>query len=476
MSVPGNDVYNFVPNTVVSRVGKLGYDFKNRYIINFTGTISGSNRFTGEKTNGFFPAASAAYNIAEEPFFKNNVSFISQFKPRVSWGIVGNDALAPDRQYAYQQSYSVQNSNSYRFPGNGTIYSFGESNGTLSANTGYVEDALANENVTWDKERQFDVGLDFGLFQNKLTGLVDYFHYRRYDQLISLNLISAIQGVALPPQNIGETTRKGYDFELNFRSTIGKDFSYNFRSTFSNVVSDVVFAGQPVPQYSWQSGIGKPINANALFQFEGYFKDWEDVNNSPKSNFIQRPGDTKYKDVNGDGVIDNKDMVVADFSNTPQNTFGFQLGFGYKGFTFSALFQGATGFYIRGVEEAIRPFSANLQEIHQHAWTPELSDRAQFPLLSTARSISDPGNNSTFWSIPGDYLRLRTAEISYGIPASITQKFRLQGIRIFASGNNLVTWSNAFNLYAIDPEASPGNDRQAYPPSRMYNFGLNVNF
>ncbi|MFC4212343.1 SusC/RagA family TonB-linked outer membrane protein [Pedobacter lithocola] len=467
--------YNFVPASVISRVAKIGYDYKNKYIVNVTGTLSGSNRFTGKKKNGFFPAASAAYNIAEEDFFKKRISFVNLLKFRASWGIVGNDQLAPGRQYAYQQSYATSTTNSYRTSNNGTIYSFGESNGTLSANTGYAEGALANTDVTWDKERQFDIGLDFAFFNNKLTGLVDYFKYRRYDQLIAINLISDIQGVLLPPQNIGESTRQGLEFELNYRSTIGNEFAYNFRGTFSNVKNAVVFNGFADPQYPWQSAVGKPIGAEGLYQYLGFFKDMNDVNNSPTSTFIQRPGDLKYADLNGDNVIDDKDRVVADYSNTPQNTFGFQFGFNYKGVGLSILFQGATKFYLRGTEEAIRPFSANLQAVHQQAWTPALGDNAKFPVLTTLRSISDPGINSTYWAIPGDYLRLRTAELSYDIPTSIVKKLGLQGIRFFASGNNLITWSKAFNLYAIDPEATPGNDRQAYPPSRIYNIGLNVN-
>ncbi|MBD1395357.1 SusC/RagA family TonB-linked outer membrane protein [Mucilaginibacter glaciei] len=469
--------YNFIPNNTIGTTGRLGYDYKSKYIVQFSGAYNGSSRFTGDKRFGLFPAASVAYNVAEEPFFKNNIKFINQFKLRGSYGLVGSDQINNNTQsYTYLQSYISTNGNVSGQPGQGVGASFGETNGALPVNTGIQEGTLPNIAVTWDKEKQLDIGVDFTLFNSKLSGSVDYFKYNRYDQLISRGTVSAIFGQTLPPVNLGRTSRNGLEFELNFHDVIGKNFNYNFRATYSKVRSKVVFFDEASVQYPWQAYTGHSLNTEARYQFIGFYKDAADVAASPKPTVLTRPGDLKYADLNNDNIIDQRDQAVSDVNNVPVNNYGFQVGFGYKSFSISALFQGATDFNIRGYEESIRAFSSNLTAVHQQSWTPELGDNAKYPLLSSLRSISDPTFASTFWSISGNYLRLRTAEVSYTLPGRFLKKIGLQGARVYLSGNNLVTWSNAFKLYALDPEATNNTDRQTYPPQRIYNIGLSVSF
>ncbi|MFD1257836.1 SusC/RagA family TonB-linked outer membrane protein [Mucilaginibacter terrae] len=474
--------YNFIPENTIGTTFRGGYDYKSKYIVQFSGAYNGTNRFTGDKTFGLFPAASLAYNIAEESFFKNNIKLVNQLKFRASYGLVGSDRFGGGQLYLYNQTYAPNNGIYSGQPGQALGASFGEThNASLPYLTGLQEGQLSNKDITWDKEKQLDLGVDFSLFNSKLTGSVDYFKYNRYDQFISRQRVPAILGQLLPPLNIGKTSRRGLEFELNFRDAIGKDFSYNLRGTFSKVKSRVDFIDEVAFEYPWQALTGKPINPDLVnnerqFQFIGFYKDAADVANSPKSAFLTRPGDTKYADLNGDNLIDDKDKVAPELNNVPVNTFGFQLGFNYKSISVSTLFQGATEFNLRGYEESIRAFSSNLSAVHQQSWTPELGDNAKYPLLSSLRSISDPGNASTFWSIRGDYLRLRTAEISYNLPNRLTKKVGLQGARIYFSGNNLVTWSKAFKLYSLDPEATNNTDRQTYPPQRIYNIGLSVSF
>lgn len=474
--------YNYIPSNTIGSSGNITYDYKQKYIVTFTGAYNGSNRFTGNKIYGLFPSGSVAYNIAEEPFFKNNIKFIDQLKLRGSYGIVGSDLIGTTQSYSYLQTY-FNSAGAYTAATGGqpTGAAFGVTNGsTLPANNGIQEGSLPNANVTWEKSKQIDIGVDFALFGSKVTGLVDVFNYNRYDQLIPRQTVVALIGQTLPPLNIGKTNAKGFEVELNYHNTIGKDFTYNFRGTYSNVKNKVTFKDEVVQPYPWKYGTGHPIGAESRYHFIGFYTaaDIADPKVAkPGTGSAARPGDLKYQDLNGDGVIDSKDQAVSDITNLPQNNFGFQTGLGFKGFSVSALFQGATRFNIRGSEESIRAFSANFQPVHQQAWTPELGDNAKYPLLSNARGIDDPAlYNSDFWSVSGNYLRLRTAELAYNLPAKLIKRIGLGAVRVYLSGNNLVTWSKAFKLYALDPESTNGTDRQNYPPQKIYNLGFSVTF
>jgi TonB-linked SusC/RagA family outer membrane protein len=471
--------YNEIPSNTLGTTARIDYNYKQKYLLTLTGAYNGSDQFVSNQRFGLFPVVSAAYNIAEEPFFKKAVKFIDQLKIRGSFGLVGSDQLANTQSYAYQQSYNTTNGlyTNFTTASSPAGASFGTTNGTLPANNGIQEGTLPNANVTWDKSKQLDLGVDLGMFNNKLSMSADVFDYNRYDQLIVRGTISAIFGQTLPPLNLGKSNTRGFELEANYNDKIGNDFTYNFRGTFSYVKSKVTFSDEATVQYPWQQYTGHPIGAQARYHFLGFYTQ-DDISNpnvaKPTSSVF--PGDLKYQDLNFDNVIDSKDQAVADRTNIPVNNFGMQAGFGYKGFRVNVLFQGATGFNISGSEEAIRAFSANLQPIHQQAWTPALGADAKYPYLTQGRPISDPSFGSDFWSIPGDYLRLRTAEISYSLSSKTVQKLHLQGVRIYVNGNNLYTWSKAYSLYALDPEAQYGTPEQVYPPQRLYNLGLSVTF
>ncbi|HYO23303.1 MAG TPA: hypothetical protein VER36_12925, partial [Flavisolibacter sp.] len=184
----------------------------------------------------------------------------------------------------------------------------------------------------------------------------------------------------------------------------------------------------------------------------------------------------KYEDINGDGVINEFDQGFFGSPNLPRVNYGMQLQLGYGRLRFSVAFQGTGNFSIRGTEESIRAFSANLTNVHATSWTPELGDRAKYPVLTFARGISDPSVNSTFWSRSGKYLRLRTADISYSLPQTLLSRIGVDDVRLYMNGNNLFTWTNFWDLYTLDPEATPGTDRIIYPPQKVYNIGLNITF
>jgi TonB-linked SusC/RagA family outer membrane protein len=463
----GDITYNFVPSNFRGFTGRAGYDFKQKYLFEFNSAYNGSDRFVKGRRFGFFPAVSAGWNISAEPFFKDNIKAVDLLKIRGSYGLVGNDKLDDSFKYYYQQTYSRTN-------GTGGGTSFGYSDNSTG---GIQEGTLSNNMVTWEKEKKLDLGIDFSLFKGNLTGTLDYFDNNRYDILTTRGTVSAVFGQGLPPVNLGRVNNRGYEVELNYRGNFTKDVSFSVRGTYSFAKNKILFRDEPTPQYSYQAYTGKSIGQIRVYEWIGFYKDKDDIAKSPKTSTPARPGDLKYKDVNGDGKIDEFDMVVTGFPNLPNTNAGLQLGFNWKGLGLNVLFQGAKNFNVRATAEAIVAFGSNLQEIHLKSWTPELGDNAQYPVLSQNGGVSNPsGYPSTFWFITGDYIRVKTAELSYSLPAKVVKKMRLQDIRVYTNGNNLFTWSRLDKRYEFDPEIQSNKDRSNYPPQRMYNFGLSATF
>ena len=471
-----DDVYRFIPNNFQGYSARLGYEFGQKYLFQFNAAYNGSDRFVGANRFGLFPAVSAGWNISEENFFKNRIKAVDLLKIRGSYGIVGNDALGTGFTYYYQQNYSAGNIAAVGGPAQAA--DFGYSSNPI---TGIVEGALANNNVTWEKEKKLDLGLEFGLFNSALSGSVGYFDNNRYDILTTRGTVSTIFGQALPPVNLGKVNNRGYELELGYQNRIGANFSYNIKGNYSFAKNKVVFQDEPTNLYAYQNFTGNSIGQPRLYQWIGYYKDQADIDNSPKPSSRPQPGDLKYADLNGDGLINGFDQSVSGYPNLPNTTFGVNLGARYKNFSFSVLFQGARNFNVAGTAEAIRQFSSNLTAVHQGAWTPEIGDAATFPRLSLLGGISDPlSNNSTFYNISGNFVRLKNAQFSYDLPVGLTKKIGIPQIRVYANGTNLLTFTGLNKLYQLDPEiqsiTGPQRDRVSYPPQRLINFGLSATF
>ncbi len=458
-----NSVYNFIPNNFRGFTGRLGYNYKEKYLLEVNAAYNGSDRFSKDNRFGLFPAASVGWNLAKEDFVKNNFKSLSNLKLRASYGMVGNDKIGSSFSYYYLPSWS-----------NAGSINFGTSSNTFN---GIREGALGNDQVSWEKEKKLDVGVDFGFFNNKLSGTVDYFKNQRYDILTTRGTVSAVFGQTLPPVNLGIVDNEGYEIELNYNGTIGKEFKYRLKGTYSVAKNKIVFADEPAFGNKYQAFTGNSIGMQRVYRFIGYYKDSADIANSPVPSIRPYPGDLKYADLNADGKIDGFDQEVTGYSNVPNTTYGFQIGFNYKGFSVSTFFQGAMNFNVRAVAEAIRPFASNLTDIHRYAWTPELGDNARFPRLSIGSGASDAVQfPSTFYFISGNYIRLKTAEIGYTLPKSWIKRLRLSNVKIYANGYNLFTWTKLDKLYDFDPEISTNSDRTIYPPQRTINFGTSISF
>lgn len=475
----GNAVYNFIPSNFKSYVGRVGYDYRQKYLVEFNGAYNGSDRFSAANRFGFFPAVSAGWNVSEEAFFKNNVKFINRLKLRGSYGLVGNDNLG-SFTYFYQQTYGT---------GGNQVF-FGNPN--ANTGSGIYEGTLGNLNVSWEKERKMDLGLELSLFNNKLSTTVEYFKNNRYDILTDrsgrsdsrFGSVSLVFGQTLPPVNLGKVDNQGVEVEMNYAGTAGKAFSYSVRGTYSRSKNKIVFADEPSYRYDYQAYTGHPINTQRVYTFIGFYQNADDIAKSAKpAGLTVRPGDLKYADLNGDNIIDGFDAKVQGDPNIPNTVAGLNLSLRYKGFNIGIFFQGSFNFNVRAQAEAIQPFAGNFREVHKQAWTPDIGNAAKFPLISFIPGISDSrAYPSTFWLLPGDFVRIKTAEIGYALPQKWVSRLRMKDIRLYSNGFNLATWTKLSKLYQIDPEigqgstGSSGTDRVAYPPQRIFNFGLSATF
>ncbi|WP_341835820.1 TonB-dependent receptor [Chitinophaga pollutisoli] len=442
---------------------RLGYDFRKKYLIEFNGAYNGTDRFKSSNRYGFFPAVSGGWNIAEEPFFKNNVNFMDLLKIRGSIGMTGTDDINNTYQYLYEHVYN-----------NGLGYNFGESPRSFA---GIYEGVLGNENVSWEKELQWNVGTDMNFFKNKLSFTAEVFKRKRTDILLPRQSLSSIIGIGLPPSNLAQVSNRGFELNLNYNNKIGQ-FSYRINANTSVAKNRIDFMDEGVPPYPWLRQTGGQTNRELGYVTEGFYYDQADVDRSPLPVGPKPlPGDLKYKDLNNDGKIDPYDMAYNRYSNTPTTQYAMTLGGDWKGLSFSVTFQSATNFVLSQFAEAVTPFFGNLRQVHLDAWTPANRDNAKFPRISTMDNISNAlSNPSDFWTVKGDYIKLRNAEVGYTVPRRITNSLRLQQVRIYANGSNLITWMLGPNLYDLDPEVSSRTEGGVYPTQRVYNVGLNVNF
>lgn len=457
----GDRKTNWIPQNFQGFTFRTGYDYKQKFLIDLTAAYNGSDRFQSAERYGLFPAASVGYNLAKENFVQNNFKFVDLFKLRASYGIVGSDKVAGDR-YLYQQVYE-----------NGSPYSFGETN--TGANSIY-EGNLGNPNVTWEKSKTLDIGLDMNLFKNKVTLVADYFNTVRYDQLITSQSLPLNLGVGISPTNIAEVRTRGLEFELGYNNNIG-EFNYNIKGVLTYFKSKILFMDEPSPAFPWLSRTGYQIDQPFGYLFDGFYTA-ENIATSPKPNtgYEIVSGDLRYKDLNQDGVIDQYDMTAIGRPNTPNTSFGLTLGGSFKGFSFNVLFQGTTDYSFSVKGNGIEPFQSQFQPVHQQRWTPATANSAKFPRLSTnPTTVNSPATYmSDFWLIDATYIRLKTVELGYQMPDKWLP-FKLNNARIYLSGYNLLTWTN-YSLYQQDPEVTSNTAGDAYQNQRVINLGLQIGF
>ncbi len=450
-----------VPQKLRGSTMKLGYDYRQKYLADFNAGYNGSDRFGSGHRYGFFPAGSVGWNLAREDFFKNTFPVFQLFKIRASYGLVGSDAVI-DNRYLYQQVY-----------GRGNYYFFGTNSNTTQ---GIYEGSLGNPFVTWEKSRKKDIGLDINMLDDKISMSFDYFDEFRYDQLFYPGSISNIIGVGLARQNLASVRNHGYEGSLRFQSSVGQ-VAYDITGVFSYAKNKIVYEDEPSQAYPWLSRTGHPIGQPFGYTWIGFYESQDDIDKSAKPNIDAsniKPGDLKYKDLNSDGIIDERDQGPIGKPNIPNVSAGITLGVHYKGLDLSVLFQGAFNYSLSVNGIGIQPFQSQWQPVHELRWTPENAANAKFPRLSSNASyVSSPtAYPSSFWLLNARYVRMKTVEFGYQV-SKRWLPLKISNARFYFSGYNLLTWTN-FKLYQQDPEVASNGVGDAYLNQRVLNIGLQV--
>ncbi|MFT3705075.1 MAG: TonB-dependent receptor [Agriterribacter sp.] len=452
--------------------GRVGYNFNEKYMAEFLWRYDGSYNFPADKRFGFFPGVTAGWRISEENFFKNNVQFINSLKLRGSWGQMGNDAVWVNGslvEYNYLPTYSI---NTQGYVINNQVA------------TAYTESGSVNPNITWEVANNYDIGLDATLWNNKISLELDYFQNRRSHILWFRNAsVPQSTGMTLPPENIGKVANKGYEFKIGYNDQIG-DVRFNISVNGGFAKNKILFWDETMgtrPTYQYSTGHPMPDNptdpdANLLYQYDGVFKDQKEVDDnqldySPIGGTKDKiaPGSMKFKDINGDGKIDDKDRLRADKTLTPTFQGGLTLGVQYKNFDLSILFQNASGAQLFLMTES-GTIGNYLQYTYDHRWT--LDNPSSVDPRTVDRNNQYFSNRNTYYMMNTNYVRLKNVEIGYNLPASIGKKAGISNLRLYINGLNLLTWAHQD---IFDPE-SVNSSLQYYPQSRIINTGVTVTF
>lgn len=467
----GGDLKNGMARRNQGLAGRFNYNWSYRYFIDFNFGYTGSENFHKDYRWGFFPAISGAWNIADEPFVKKHIGkWLNMFKIRYSYGKAGNDDLGNER---FPYLYDIATDSS--------VYNFGEYGTEYGRWDGMRYSSIASPTVSWEIATKQDLGVDFSLFNDKLSGAIDYFHERREDIYMSRNYLPWTVGVESNPKaNVGKVMAQGFDGNFTFRQKVGK-VNLTMRGNITYSKNKILERDEENTIFNYKLQEGHRINQAVGYIDLGLFKDYDDIRNSPKQNFggDVMPGDIKYKDVNGDGVIDENDKVAIGATTRPNLTYGFGISAKWKGLDVNVHFQGVgkSTYFING--STVFMFKSSdgwgnvLTEMaNSNRWILGVNEdpNADYPRLSYGGNANNE-QQSTYWLRNGSYLRLKTLDIGYTLPTALVNKAYLNKVRIFFVGTNLLTFSK-FKLW--DPELGC-SDGKRYPLSRTFSLGVSVN-
>lgn len=435
---------------IQSLFGRVNYDFEGRYLFEASFRYDGTSRLAKEKRWGVFPAVSAGWRISEESFLRD-LTWLNNLKLRASWGKLGNQNIG---NYPYQDTLSAVK---YNF--GGTVYQ------------GFTQTALTNTEIMWETTTSTNVGLDFGLFNNRLYGTAEFYKKRTKDILRTLQVPSHV-GVTAPTVNDGIMDNWGWEFSLGYRDRIG-DFNYGISANLETYKNELVkFGSRQINSNGTLRQEGLPWDTYFMYVFDGIYQNEEELKEVKPLSNLAKPGDMKYKDINGDGKITPDDRVIVDGA-FPKFNYGFTINLEWKGIDVSAFFQGVQGKKTYVKEWGIAPFRQGSMPATywRDAWDGE----------GTSNTIPHIFNDnyapntaiSTWYLQDASYLRMKNFQIGYTLPEAWMKKICFQNIRVYFSGDNLITWTKMFQ--GIDPERTSKNSRAViYPQSKVVSFGVKV--
>lgn len=485
-----------LPSRNIAFAGRFTYSYNSKYFAEANFGINGSERFDPQHRWGFFPSAGIGWQISNENFWAGIKNAIPKFKARATYGLTGNDVIVSQQdRFFFTSNIIFKDGESGDYVGN-----FGNNPNDLYNLLAIRIGRYANKNITWEMSYKTNIAIELGLFNNDLNIIAEFYKERR-ENIVQLrpDIPSTVGLTTGVRTNFGEAEGQGIDISLDFNRAVGSKIWYIIRGNFTYGTAKITKYDEL--DYSsispWRSMIGQKVGQLRGYVAERLFIDEEEVNNSPIQNVHNKgggyqAGDIKYRDINGDGIINEYDMVPMGYPANPEIQYGFGGSFGYKNFDFSLFFQGSSRFSFFLSPAAMAPFvetyngkdgpkgnRAMLKFIADNVWTETNRDPyAKWPRLSPDRivnqklqPVSSLGNNNNFvnsnyWMRTVDYIRLKSVEIGYNLP-------EVKGLntRIYASGTNLFT-SSGFKLWDTEMR---GNGLR-YPIQRVFNLGIHLKF
>lgn len=453
--------------------GRVTYSYDDRYFIEGNFGYNGSEKFDAKHRWGFFPSIGLGYIISNEKFWKSIGldKALPMFKLKASYGLVGNDnIMSADKRFYYLSDVNINDS--------GTGYRWG-ADFTNSVYNGYSITRYANDKIGWETSVKQNYGIEMDIL-GKANLQIEYFREDRKDIYQQMGSVPTTMGAtAYIYANMGKAKSHGIDGSFDINWSITKNWWIQTRFNYTYSTSEYIRGGDLIYPEPWRNRMGYSLSQQWGYVAERLFIDADDVENSPvqfglNPNIDYMAGDIKYVDINKDGKISEKDQVAIGFPSTPEIIYGFGVSTGYKNLDLSFFFQGSgqSSFFIQ--PSSIEPFASHrnaLKLVADNYWSEENPDPYAFwPRLSTT-SRANNTVNSTWWLRDGSFLRLKTLEMGYSLPQKTVNRMGLSMIRFFASGNNLLCFSN-FKLW--DPEM--GGYGIGYPTQRTFNIGVNIEF
>ena len=461
-----------IPYNVLGTAARATYSFDDRYLVEGNLGYNGSEQFAPSKRFGLFPSGSIGWIASNESFLKGN-KYLTWLKFRASYGLVGNDSMGGLR-FLYQDDNQIQS-------GNGFVQGLG---GKI-----VKEGLIGNKNITWELSKKMNLGVEIGLFKDFRIN-VDYFTEKRDQILLKRRTVPSFQGVSsdyIPRVNMGKVDNHGVDVEVSYSHTFNRDFSISSRVNFGFNDNTVIELDEPMrsEEYAYQyheegfrlgQEFGYLIDWNS--PGNGYFTSQDEIDSYYPYEFGGKPrvGDFVYKDVNGDGVIDQKDLSPIGYSTTvPGLNYGISLGLNFKGIDFNVLFSGLGRYskYYSGQGVVEWTKQGTYFDWTRNGWTEERyknGEKITYPAISTSQTVSHTEND--FFIQNRSFLRLKNIELGYTLPERFLSKVGVKALRVYVSGQNLFVWDN-LRITHIDPEQ---NNSYGYPITKNVTLGLNINF
>ncbi len=457
---PRNNLDNYGGASEGGREGVLGrvaYAFDKKYFVEASFGYNGSENFPPGERFGFFPAVALGWNMKGENFLQK-ADFINNLKLRASYGEVGNDRVGYRRFLYLEPVYFGDN---YVFGGAAPVP-------VQTLNSG----ELANPNITWERAKKFNIGLDADLMNYKFGFKLDVFSENRNNILANRNAsVPLTFGATLPVENIAEVANHGFEVELRYKNKVGA-FSYFANVNYTYAKNEIKFIDEPANVPSYQMRTGHSIGQFFGYVTDGLYQTQKQVDELPKFVGVDpKLGQFIYKDINADGVIDNLDITAIGKSETPESIYGLTLGADFKGFDINMLWQGASGYSVMRNGEAFFEFNYGGKALSYvlDNWTPD-NPNAKYPRLSLG-DYSYKMEESSFWLHSASYLRLKNIEVGYTL-SNVFKNSSASKLRIFVSGTNLVTFSKEKDF---DPESASGQPYY-YPITKLTSVGVNLTF